>query len=70
VFAPSGTPPEILNKLVTTVSQEMSAPEVVARLVSAGNDSDFVVGQDLARRLATDKALFAEIVKQAGIQPE
>jgi hypothetical protein len=42
----------------------------VARVFSAGNDSDFVVGQDLARRLATDKALFAEIVKQAGIQPE
>jgi tripartite-type tricarboxylate transporter receptor subunit TctC len=70
LFAPSGTPPEILNKLVTTVSQEMSTPEVVARLVSAGNDSDFVVGQDLARRLAADKALFAEIVKEAGIQPE
>jgi tripartite-type tricarboxylate transporter receptor subunit TctC len=70
LFAPSSTPPEILNKLVTTVSQEMSSPEVVARLVSAGNDSDFVVGQDLARRLVADKALFAEIVKQAGIQPE
>ena len=70
VFAPSGTPPEILNKLVTTVSQEMSEPETVARLVSVGNDADFVVGQDLSRRLAADKELFAEIVKQAGIQPE
>jgi tripartite-type tricarboxylate transporter receptor subunit TctC len=70
VFAPSGTPHDVLAKLVTTTSKEMLDPDTVARLVAGGNDADFVVGTDLNRKLAEDKVLFAEIVRRAGIQPE
>ena len=70
VFAPSGTPPEILGKLVSVTVKEMSDPDVVAKLMGAGNDNDYVSGPALTKKLAEDNLLFAEIVKRAGIQPE
>jgi tripartite-type tricarboxylate transporter receptor subunit TctC len=70
VFAPSATPPDILKKLVSTTVKEMADPDVVARLMGAGNDNEYVVGDALTKKLAEDNLLFAEIVKRAGIQPE
>ena len=70
LFAPSATPREVLASLVKTTSKEMLDPDTVARLVTGGNDADFVVGGDLARKLAEDKVFFAEIVRRAGIQAE
>jgi tripartite-type tricarboxylate transporter receptor subunit TctC len=69
VFAPAATPPAIVEKLVQAVTNEMSAPEVVARLEKAGTDNP-VAGAELGRRLAQDHALFAEIVKRDRIKPE
>ena len=48
----------------------MADPEVVAKLLGAGNDNEYVSDAALTRRLAEDNLLFAEIVKRAGIQPE
>lgn len=70
VFAPSATPSEILNRLVSTTAKEMADPEVVARLMGAGNDNEYVIGAALTKKLADDNVLFAEIVRRAGIQPE
>lgn len=70
VFAPSATPSEILNRLVATTAKEMADPEVVARLMGAGNDNEYVIGAALTKKLADDNVLFAEIVRRAGIQPE
>ena len=70
VFAPAATPAEIVGKLVSTTVKEMADPEVVAKLLGAGNDNEYVSGAALTRRLAEDNLLFAEIVKRAGIQPE
>jgi tripartite-type tricarboxylate transporter receptor subunit TctC len=69
VFAPAATPADIVTKLVQTVTKEMAVPEVVERLEKAGIDSP-VYGPALGKRLAEDHALFAEIVKRAGIKPE
>ena len=70
VFAPSGTPADILGKLVATTVKEMADPDVVAKLMGAGNDNEYVSGPALTKKLADDNLLFAEIVKRAGIQPE
>ena len=70
VFAPSATPSDIMNKLIATTVAEMADPEVVARLMGAGNDNEYVVGPALTKKLAEDNLLFAEIVRRAGIQPE
>ncbi|MFM9970752.1 MAG: Bug family tripartite tricarboxylate transporter substrate binding protein [Burkholderiales bacterium] len=70
VFAPTATPSDIYSKLVANTVKEMADSEVVARLMAAGNDNEYVVGPALTKKLAEDNVLFAEIVKRAGIQPE
>lgn len=70
VFAPSGTPSDVMTKLIATTVKEMADPDVVAKLMGAGNDNEYVVGPALTKRLADDNVLFAEIVKRAGIKPE
>lgn len=70
LFAPAATPRDILVKLVTTTAKEMADPEVVAKLMAAGNDNEYTVGDELTRKLAADNVLFAEIVKRAGIPKE
>ena len=70
LFAPSATPKDILARLVTTTAKEMADPDVVAKLMGAGNDNEYTVGDELTRKLAADNLLFAEIVKRAGIPKE
>ena len=70
LFAPAATPPAILRKLAATLVPAMNEPETMARLIELGNDNDVMTGSTLGRRLADDKALFAEIVEKAGIEPQ
>jgi tripartite-type tricarboxylate transporter receptor subunit TctC len=70
LFAPSGTPSTILDKLTATLVPGMREPAIMARLIELGNEDDVMTGDVVMRRLAEDKALFAEIVEKAGIKPE
>jgi len=70
LFAPGETPSDVLDKLSATVASAMADGDLAARLVAAGNDTDFLVGPALGERLQEDKAAIAAIVKAAGIQPE
>jgi tripartite-type tricarboxylate transporter receptor subunit TctC len=70
LFAPTGTPPAILDKLTATLVPGMREPAIMARLIELGNEDDVMTGDVVMRRLAEDKALFAEIVEKAGIVPQ
>jgi tripartite-type tricarboxylate transporter receptor subunit TctC len=70
LFAPAGTPPAILDKLTATLVPGMREPAIMARLIELGNEDDVMTGDVVMRRLAEDKALFAEIVEKAGIVPQ
>jgi tripartite-type tricarboxylate transporter receptor subunit TctC len=70
VFAPSETPPDVLDKLSTTIAAAMADRELSQRLIAAGNDIDFLIGPALGERLRHDKDAIAAIVKAAGSQPE
>jgi tripartite-type tricarboxylate transporter receptor subunit TctC len=70
LFAPAETPRDILDKLSATVASAMADQDLSARLIAAGNDTDFLVGPALGERLMEDKESIAAIVKAAGIQPE
>ena len=70
LFAPVGTPSAILDKLTATLVPGMREPAIMARLIELGNDDDVMTGDVVMRKLAEDKALFAEIVEKAGIKPE
>jgi tripartite-type tricarboxylate transporter receptor subunit TctC len=70
IFAPSATPKDVLGKLIGTLETAMRDPATVKRLMDAGNDSDFMVGEVLQKRLVEDVRLFAEIVDKAGIEKQ
>ena len=70
LFAPSGTPAATLDKLTATLVPGMREPAIMARLIELGNEDDVMTGDVVMRRLAEDKALFAEIVEKAGIVPQ
>jgi tripartite-type tricarboxylate transporter receptor subunit TctC len=70
LFAPAGTASAILDKLTATLVPGMREPAIMARLIELGNEDDVMTGDAVMRRLAEDKALFAEIVEKAGIVPQ
>jgi len=70
LFAPAGTPPEILRKLTDTLVPAMRDPETMVRLIELGNEDDVMTGDTIMKKLAEDRALFAEIVEKAGIEPQ
>jgi tripartite-type tricarboxylate transporter receptor subunit TctC len=70
IFAPAATPKDILGKLIGTLETAMNDPATVKRLMDAGNESDFMIGEVLQNRLIEDVRLFAEIVEKAGIEKQ
>jgi tripartite-type tricarboxylate transporter receptor subunit TctC len=70
LFAPAGTPPAILDKLTTTLLPAMQEPTTMARLIELGNENEVMTGDVVMKRLAENRALFAEIAEKAGIVPQ
>jgi tripartite-type tricarboxylate transporter receptor subunit TctC len=69
LFAPAGTPPEIVDKLAKTVQAVLAKPEVRAKASQAGFQ---VIGGGpdvLAARVAREVAFNREIITRAGIEP-
>lgn len=70
LFAPAGTPQDILDKLAGTLGPAMSDAETVDLLIAGGNENEFMLGAVLAKRVADEMNLFIEIAQQAGIKPQ
>jgi len=70
LFAPAGTPQDVLDKLTGELLPATREPETMARLIELGNEDDVMTGEVVMRRLAQDRALFTEIVEKAGIEPQ
>jgi tripartite-type tricarboxylate transporter receptor subunit TctC len=70
LFAPAGTPSAIRDRLTSTLLLAMREPAIMARLIELGNEDEVMTGDIVMKRLAEDRALFAEIVEKAGIVPQ
>jgi tripartite-type tricarboxylate transporter receptor subunit TctC len=68
LFAPSGTPAEIVATLDAAVKRAIDRPEVVQRAGKAGLDPDYQSSSALARRIAAESAVWSEVIKTAGIR--
>ena len=69
LFAPTGTPKEIVDRLATEAQAALKNPEVIARARGAGFQ---IIGGGpdvLAERVVREVALNREIIQQAGIEP-
>ena len=70
LFAPAGTPLAIRDKLTSTLVPATREPAVMARLIELGNEDEVMTGDVVTKRLAEDRALFAEIVEKAVMVPQ
>ena len=70
VFAPAGTPREIVDKLNQAINKTMTRPEMKEKLASQGADGLTSSPAELAAFVQRELTKFAAIIKAAGVRVE
>lgn len=70
LFAPKGTPPEIIEKLDREVRQTLQQPDVRSRLADLGYEAVGAPPQEFLVRIKKDAERYKEIVRTAGIKAD
>ena len=70
VFAPAGTPKEIVRRLNAEIARIMQTPDIRARMAELGFEPAGGPPEELAELQRTDITKWAKVVKEAGIKPE
>lgn len=71
VVAPAGTPRPVIERLNREVVKALKMPDVIERLATqGGNDLVGNTPEQFAQVIKNDLALYARIIKAAGIQPQ
>ncbi len=70
VFAPAGTPKDIVNRLSAEIANVLKQPDTVKRIEGVGFDPMIGGPEELAALLKSEIARAAKVIKDAGIQPE
>jgi tripartite-type tricarboxylate transporter receptor subunit TctC len=70
IFAPAGTPKEIVRKLNAELVRILQLPAVTARLKGLGMDVVAGTPEALTARMRSDAQVYGEIIRDAGIVAE
>lgn len=70
LFAPAGTPSEIVDKLSKEIRSFLATPEVSARLAAHGVDAYPSTSEQFLAIMKTDSTRISRVVKAAGIRVE
>ena len=70
ILTPTGTPRPIVDRLVTEIQKAVSSPDVKDKLGASGIDTVTSTPEQFRDLIRTETALFAKVVKAAGITPE
>jgi tripartite-type tricarboxylate transporter receptor subunit TctC len=70
LFAPAGTPPEVVAKLNATLQPILKSPEITQRVVALGAEPASSTPEELGKILATDLVRLEPIVKRTGARLE
>jgi len=70
LFMPAGVPPTIAAKFTAEASRIVHLPDVVARIESLGMTPGDLKGDEFARVVKSDAAVYARIIKDANIRLE
>ncbi len=70
LYAPKGTPPEILALLARETRKIMQMPDLVERVNGFGLTPQSILQAEFNAFLLSDQAKWAKVVKDANIQPE
>jgi tripartite-type tricarboxylate transporter receptor subunit TctC len=68
LFAPKGTPPEVIDKLSEALREVVAEPAVRQHLAEIGFEAKWMAPKEFAERLAADIELWATLTKEAGIE--
>ena len=70
LFAPKGTPKDVVAKIQRDVSGVLKDPEIQKRFFDIGAEVGGQSSDDFAARVRSDMELWAKVAKSAGIKPE
>ena len=70
VFAPAGTPPDIVARLSASIRAALARPEMRERFLSLGLEPAAGSPEELGAFLRAELVKWEKLVKDAGIQPE
>jgi tripartite-type tricarboxylate transporter receptor subunit TctC len=70
LFAPAGTPPSILARLHAEVTRALASPAAKERFAAAGADIRTSSARDFAAFLATERAKWSALIREAKIRAE
>ena len=66
VFAPAGTPPELVRRLNTEINRILQTPEMREKLVNLGADGGSMSPDQFTAFIKAEITKFAEVVKKSG----
>ncbi len=70
LFAPKGTPKDVVAKIQRDVATVLKDPEIQKRFLDIGAEVGGQSSDDFAARVRSDMDLWAKVAKSAGIKPE
>ena len=70
VMAPAGTPAAIVNRLSAEIGKILQMPDAREMLATQGLEAQSSTPAELAKRLKDDIAVYAKVLKDAGVKPE
>ena len=70
LFAPVGTPRDIVNQLYREVEKAMQDAELLQRMSNAGMDPWLGTPEDMGNLLRSEIARFAKLAQSAGLKKE
>jgi tripartite-type tricarboxylate transporter receptor subunit TctC len=70
LFAPAGTPQDVINKLNATVHKVSADSELRSRLVGLGLEVQPSSPAELGARMRLEKERWTKVAKEAGIEPQ
>ena len=70
LFAPAGTPPEIVNKLNGALQEILADTDVKKRLIELGIEARESTPQEISARLKSHIDKWQKVIEKAGIQKQ
>ena len=67
IFAPAGTPVQIVNKLNSAINEALKKPALISRLEGLGAEVAVGTAQEFTTLVAADSKKWADVIKKAGI---
>ena len=70
LFAPAGTPPEVVDKLAAAATKAVGSPELQSKIRNNGGDPMVMGPKEFEDYLQKDIVRWSDAIKAAGIKPQ